>query len=206
MPKIVDHDQTREKLLESCFSIFSQKGYSKTSIREIAKETGTSTGTLYHYFKNKENILEQLFIYIRKKNFNRYLKMIEGVDTVEERLELITNFWKDHIEEYQHLILLAIDYMRTNPKEDAIKGFHDFMAFYIQALSDTLNIPAQAAKMLITYLMGLVLNSLLVPGIIKADEQITFLYDIFQLFPLGNAPPNESALTDLKKLFSAMEA
>lgn len=49
MPKLVDHDHFREKLMESCFSIFSQKGYSKTSIREIAKETETSTGTLYHY-------------------------------------------------------------------------------------------------------------------------------------------------------------
>ncbi len=181
MPKIVDHDHIRGKILERCFSIFSSKGYSNVSIREIAKKTCTSTGTLYHYFKNKEDILEQLFIYIRKKNFNRYLKMIEGIDSVEERLELITNFWKNHIEEYQHLILLAIDYKRTKSGEDAIHGFHDFMEFYINALSETLSISIQTAKMLVTYLTGLVLTSLLVPGIIKADEQINHLHELLRL-------------------------
>jgi AcrR family transcriptional regulator len=190
MPKIVDHDHTREKLLDSCFHIFSQKGYSNVSIREIAKEAGTSTGTLYHYFRNKEDILEQLFVYIRKKNFNRYLNMIEGVETAEERLELITGFWKDHIEEYQHLILLAIDYMRAKPGEETTSGFHDFMEFYVHALSDTLNIPAQTAKMLVTYLMGLVLTSLLVPG--RTDEQIDVLHDLLRLQQEGSnipAPP-----------------
>ncbi|MCG8633538.1 MAG: TetR/AcrR family transcriptional regulator [Desulfobacterales bacterium] len=179
MPKIVDHDQIRKKLLESCFSLFSQKGYSKTSVREIAKQAGTSTGTLYHYFKNKEDILEQLLVYIRKKNFSRYLEMIEGIESAEKRLELITGFWKAHIEEYQHLILLAVDYMRTGPGEEKTHGFHDFTEFYVHALSRTLKIPARTAQMLVTYLTGLVLTSLLVPG--RTEEQINDLRDLLRL-------------------------
>jgi hypothetical protein len=71
--EVVDHDKFREELLENCFKIFSQKGYSKVSIRDIAKETGLSTGSIYHYFKNKADILEQMFSYIRKKNFVKIL-------------------------------------------------------------------------------------------------------------------------------------
>ncbi len=79
MPKVVDHEKCREELLENCFKIFSKKGYSKVSIREIAKETCLSTGSIYHYFKNKEDILEQMFLYIRKKNFSNYQELIQNV-------------------------------------------------------------------------------------------------------------------------------
>jgi AcrR family transcriptional regulator len=181
MPKTVDHDHFREELLERCFSIFSRKGYSKVSIREIAKETGVSTGTLYHYFDNKENILEQMFSYIRRKNFNQYLNMSEGVDHVEDRIKMITGFWKEHMEEYQNLILLAIDYMRAKPSSKTYNVFHDFADFYIHALSDTLEMSIQETTMLYIYLIGLVFNSLLIPGIVKPDEQVTYLYEVLRI-------------------------
>ena len=57
MPKIVDHDEYRKELLERCFGIFSRKGFSNVTMREIVSEIGVSTGTLYHYFDTKEKII-----------------------------------------------------------------------------------------------------------------------------------------------------
>ncbi|MCP3922050.1 MAG: TetR/AcrR family transcriptional regulator [Desulfobacterales bacterium] len=199
MPKVVDHDKFREELLTRCFNIFSQKGYSKVSIREIAKETGVSTGTLYHYFKNKENILEQLFSSIRRRNFDQYLAMTENVDNKEDRFKLITNFWKEHIEEYQKLFLLAIDYMRTKDSKKALKVFHDFADFYIKVLTDNLEIPVKSTEILYTYLTGLVFNSLITPDIIKPDEHIDMINKILLIMTEKNSK-DEDSFSKLKSL------
>jgi AcrR family transcriptional regulator len=49
--------RTRELLLHTAIKLFAQKGYADTSIREIGSNAGVSTSILYHYFKNKEEIL-----------------------------------------------------------------------------------------------------------------------------------------------------
>ena len=51
---------TREILLKNATNLFSQKGYSNTSIREIGKKAGISSSIIYHYFKNKEEMLFEI--------------------------------------------------------------------------------------------------------------------------------------------------
>lgn len=57
MPKIVDHDARRDKVAEATWRVMSERGIEAATIREIAKETGYSTGMLVHYFKNKDELL-----------------------------------------------------------------------------------------------------------------------------------------------------
>jgi len=44
-------------ILQAAWAIFNEKGYSKTSVAEIARKTGVADGTLYLYFKNKEDLV-----------------------------------------------------------------------------------------------------------------------------------------------------
>ncbi|MEW6615980.1 MAG: TetR/AcrR family transcriptional regulator [Thermodesulfobacteriota bacterium] len=41
--------------------VFSSKGYNETNIRELAKEAGIHSATIYHYFQNKQEILRQIY-------------------------------------------------------------------------------------------------------------------------------------------------
>ncbi len=47
---------TRSKILESAVSLFLNQGYEKTTIRQIIAQAQVTTGSLYHYFANKEEI------------------------------------------------------------------------------------------------------------------------------------------------------
>ena len=51
---------TREILVKNAINLFSHKGYSNTSIREIGKKAGISSSIIYHYFKNKEEMLFEI--------------------------------------------------------------------------------------------------------------------------------------------------
>ncbi len=176
MPKIVDRDQFRGKLLEGSFKLFSQKGYANVTIRSIAQEIGVSTGSLYHYFKNKEAILEQMFAYIQQRTFGEYRRRIDGIDDLDKRLRIITDYWKIHMSEYQDLMLLAIDYYRHHGRSKrAKKIFNDFATYYIHVFSETFQITPASAETLCTYFVGIVWTSLLAPEIFSLNDHINFL-------------------------------
>ncbi|NEG54438.1 TetR/AcrR family transcriptional regulator [Bifidobacterium platyrrhinorum] len=54
------HEDTERRILDSARRLFAEKGYEKTSIQDILNDLGLSKGGLYHHFKSKEAILEQL--------------------------------------------------------------------------------------------------------------------------------------------------
>jgi len=51
---------TQEILLQAAIDLFYRKGYSATSIREVGAKAGVSNSLLYHYFKDKEEMLFQI--------------------------------------------------------------------------------------------------------------------------------------------------
>lgn len=52
--------ETKKKLLECAMKEFTEKGYMKASIRNICKEAGVTTGALYFFFKDKEDLFGNL--------------------------------------------------------------------------------------------------------------------------------------------------
>ena len=51
---------TRAKILQTSLELFSQRGYEKTSIQNIIDNVGISKGGFYHYYKSKEDVLEDI--------------------------------------------------------------------------------------------------------------------------------------------------
>lgn len=52
--------EVKRRVLDVSRNMFLEKGYAKTTIAEIKKRAGITTGSLYHFFKNKEHILLHL--------------------------------------------------------------------------------------------------------------------------------------------------
>jgi AcrR family transcriptional regulator len=57
VPKVVDHEERRQELVEAAWRVINRVGLEHTTIREIAAESGFSTGALAHYFRSKDDIL-----------------------------------------------------------------------------------------------------------------------------------------------------
>ncbi|MEA2040283.1 MAG: TetR/AcrR family transcriptional regulator, partial [Thermodesulfobacteriota bacterium] len=52
----IDNGSVRARLLVAGTTIFAEKGYASTTVREIVARAGVSKPVLYYYFKNKEGI------------------------------------------------------------------------------------------------------------------------------------------------------
>ena len=53
---------TRERILDIALELFTEQGYDKTSLRDIADRLGTTKAALYYHFKSKSDILLELHL------------------------------------------------------------------------------------------------------------------------------------------------
>jgi len=60
-PKIVDKEEKKREIVMAAMQIFSEKGVVKTKMADIAKVANIGKGTIYEYFKNKDDIFINLF-------------------------------------------------------------------------------------------------------------------------------------------------
>ena len=51
----------REAILRAAISVFAHNGYFNSKVADIAREAGVADGTVYLYFKSKEDILHSIF-------------------------------------------------------------------------------------------------------------------------------------------------
>ena len=78
MPKIVDHDERRERIVEIVADMLATVGAEKTTIREIARQSGYSRGFIEHYFQNKEELISKTIRWINKRSLGRVDAALEG--------------------------------------------------------------------------------------------------------------------------------
>ena len=52
---------TRERILKAAIKVFAKNGFYATRVSEIAKAAGVADGTIYLYFKNKDDVLITIF-------------------------------------------------------------------------------------------------------------------------------------------------
>jgi len=65
----------RSLILESATKVFARTGYHGSRVSDIAREAGIAYGLVYHYFKNKEEILATIF----EERWAAFLEVLEGI-------------------------------------------------------------------------------------------------------------------------------
>lgn len=83
----------REQILDAAGRVFAEQGYHSAKMKDVATEAGVSNGTVYNYFKSKEEVLQALL--------HRLNQTEQRADAFEEGLEL--NGFRDFYQAYsQH--------------------------------------------------------------------------------------------------------
>lgn len=91
MARVTKHpDERKNEILDTAQKLFNTKGYENTSINEIVNEIGIAKGTLYYYFKTKEEMYDSIIerfcenlIDIAKKIVNeKELNAIEKIKAI----------------------------------------------------------------------------------------------------------------------------
>lgn len=134
MPKLGMEEIRKEQIINATKNRIVQYGLTNLSLKDIAKEAGVSTGVIYHYFENKEDILLQVL----KESFKKsHLKVVETVDSATSSSEKLSTHLK-HINatprDNPEFYLILIDYLgeanhNENIRKLISKFFHNLKSY-----------------------------------------------------------------------------
>jgi AcrR family transcriptional regulator len=106
------------QLLDTAESLFSQKGFDGTSVRDIAEAAGINTAMISYYFGSKEKLMEEIFerksLNIREKVAN--LLKDDSLDPLEKMYSLVDMYIEGILSRKTfHRILLCEQIINQNP-------------------------------------------------------------------------------------------
>ncbi|MCR6107526.1 TetR/AcrR family transcriptional regulator [Salipaludibacillus agaradhaerens] len=81
--------QKYEQIIDAAVKVIAKNGYHQSQVSKIAKEAGVADGTIYLYFKNKEDILISLFEEKMGKFVERIKEKMEAETSVEKKLLIL---------------------------------------------------------------------------------------------------------------------
>lgn len=82
MPKIIEG--AREKILANAKRRLFENGYQHISLREVAKESGIATGTIYNYFANKDYLIANIMLEDWEKAVTKMDTKVASAATVKD--------------------------------------------------------------------------------------------------------------------------
>jgi len=152
---------TKKKILEASIDLFSRKGYSAVSVRELTKAVGIKESSLYNHFRSKEEILECIYQLFKEerdlalpskdklsfiaKNTRIETFLLQGMESFKRSVddELHEKMWR----------ILNIEQFRDQRARDIIlnqmyKGTIDFLEHVFQAFMDENKIKQGNARLL----------------------------------------------------------
>jgi TetR/AcrR family fatty acid metabolism transcriptional regulator len=94
-------------ILEAAIKVFARQGFYQSTVAQIAREAGVADGTIYLYFKNKDDILVQFFDYRTKQVFDGFRAAVNQADN---SLDKLRNLIRRHLMEFQQDRNMAVVY------------------------------------------------------------------------------------------------
>lgn len=122
MPKKIDHEARKEKILQTALNVFAREGYRDSNLSLIATECGISRPTIYQYFKDKEQIYYYAVKLVTGRMFTKYADYAwETDDPIAKRILNICEDIIDMADKNKDALTSLVDVMLLLKKEG-----HDF--------------------------------------------------------------------------------
>ncbi|HDT6574924.1 TPA: TetR/AcrR family transcriptional regulator [Bacillus cereus] len=77
---VKEYEERRKEILETAERLFLTKGYTKTTVNDILKEIAIAKGTFYHYFKSKEEVMDEIIMRIIKEDVTKAKRIVSNPD------------------------------------------------------------------------------------------------------------------------------
>ena len=126
-----------KQIIDAAVVVIAENGYHQAQVSKIAKQAGVADGTIYLYFKNKEDILISVFqekMGLFVDNLQTIIK--DGTNSSDKLLKMVENHFRvlatDH-----HLAIVTQLELRQSNKEIRLK-INEVLKEYLMLLDDIL--------------------------------------------------------------------
>lgn len=119
----VKNGDKHQKIIKAALKVFAKKGFYNSRVSEIAKEAEVADGTIYLYFKNKDDILISVFESEMKKMIN---SMKKELDKCKDPIEKVKMF------AFQHLNMITENQDWAEVAQVELRQSSKFMREYVK--------------------------------------------------------------------------
>ncbi len=111
-----DNASTEQKIKETARKLFTSKGFSAVTTRDIAIEAGINQALLHYYFRSKEKLFEIVML----ENLSLFIAGVASIlnneqTTLEQKIEDLVAAYIDKISKEPDLPLFIVNYIKSNP-------------------------------------------------------------------------------------------
>ncbi len=193
MAIIVDKVQKKRDIALSCKKLFVNKSINDLTISEVAKTAGVGKGTIYEYFKNKEEIVFEIVNVLMQEHNVKKERQIQEAKTTKEKIKVFSFFFYDKEEEdlrqiYKEFVSISL----VNPNSQMMefqsscsdKYFNWFQEIIQEGINKKELIPnsLQLARGLFVLGEGMFISSEVTNSIRDIKEELyIFLDTLFEL-------------------------
>lgn len=136
-------DLKRLQILNASLNLFVKFGVHTVTVAQIAKEANVGIGTIYKHFKDKEDIIQQIWIEQKKQEAEYIFSNYKNTGTIKERFDFlwgkVIDYFVENPLEYQFSYQFASSPILTNFIHDiAMKPFLAFDALFQEGLDQNL--------------------------------------------------------------------
>ena len=101
--------KTEEKILRSALELFATRGIDKTSTAQISSDAGIAAGTLFVHFKTKQDLVDTLYLRIKRSAFAGMHGSMDPNSTVEDDVKAISaSLISYYLSNYHELVFLEL--------------------------------------------------------------------------------------------------
>ena len=129
----------REAILRAAIKVFARKGYFSSKVADIAGEAGIADGTVYLYFKSKDEILHSIFNRAMAEFIEEGRKELEGISDPAERLKKIAELHLEKLGADRDLAIVFQVELRGSTKfmrEFSAAGFAEYLDIIRQTIEN----------------------------------------------------------------------
>ncbi len=190
MPKVIDKKEKRTQILDAAIRTFAQKGANNTKISDIAEAAGIGKGTVYEYFKSKDDILTASFHYFIDAMAGSVEQRLLPLTDPLDRLTAYFRAWAEMFDgDFMNYLEVILDFWAQGIRRDKERLSFDLAEIYAQyrtTLEGLLNECVEAgriapvdtritASILLGTLDGLLLQWIMDRTLFDIKEAIEFL-------------------------------
>ena len=128
----------KDQIINAAIKVFAHKGFYNAKVADVARVAGIADGTIYLYFKNKDDLLISLFETKMEQILERFKNTLHTGSSAIEKLNLFIHLHFQMIEEDRNLAEVFQVELRQSSK--FLKDYHN------QKFIDFLNILGQIIK------------------------------------------------------------
>ena len=132
-PKVVDKEAKKHTILTAAMKVFAKKGVANTKMTDVAVAAGIGKGTIYEYYKNKDEIFAESFHHFMEVLENIMAQRLFKISDPMEKIKEMTMGWIDALQTHSYeFVEIMLDFWAEGVRHKEKTPVFDLNTIYTE--------------------------------------------------------------------------